>query len=114
MTKFLSMTSRRTNNRNLTDGPAIFDQYDDDVESMRGSVAVLNQVTKAISEELDNQNILIGEMSNRYQKGVDGVSKLLGNVKQLFKSSGMSPMTMMMIFIFLLVIFFWFYWKCFA
>ena len=106
--------SRRSNTKNSTNSPAIFDQYDNDVESICDSVAVLNQVTQTISEELDNQNLLIGEMSNRYQKSVDGVSKLVLNVKKLFRSSGMSPMTMMMIFIFVLVIFFWFYWNCFA
>ena len=92
------------------------DQFDlnNEVEEMLSTVNVIGQVSKAIGEEIDAQNRFIAEMGNRYQQGLDAIQNLLGGMKRVFASSGMSPMTMTMLFVIAVILFLWIYWKIYA
>lgn len=93
--------------------PGITDQFDmnNEVENMMETVKVIGEVSKAIGEEIDAQNRFIAEMNQRYEQGLNALSNLLDGMKRLAVSSGVSPMTMTMLFVLAVILFLWLYWK---
>ena len=93
--------------------PGITDQFDmnNEVENMMETVKVIGEVSKAIGEEIDAQNRFIADMKQRYEKGLNALSNLLDGMKRLAVSSGVSPMTMTMLFVLAVILFLWLYWK---
>ena len=93
--------------------PGITDQFDmnNEVENMMETVKVIGEVSKAIGEEIDAQNRFIADMNQRYEQGLNALSNLLDGMKRLAVSSGVSPMTMTMLFVLAVILFLWLYWK---
>lgn len=93
--------------------PGITDQFDmnNEVENMMETVKVIGEVSKAIGDEIDAQNRFIAEMNQRYEQGLNALSNLLDGMKRLAVSSGVSPMTMTMLFVLAVILFLWLYWK---
>jgi hypothetical protein len=75
---------------------------------------MIGRVSQALGEELENQNLLLSGMTDRYHRGMDAVAKLIVSMKSLYASSGMSAMTLTMLFVFGVIFFLWIYWKIFA
>lgn len=103
------MSKRRTNGG----GPALVDQFDinDDVEEILSEVKILDQVSKAIGKELEEQNKLAAQMNGNYQAALNVVQNLMGNIRKLAGAAGISPMTLTLLFVIGVVIFLWIYWK---
>ena len=103
------MSRRRDPNKTV----GVSDQFDVDSEinEMLGTVKVLGQVSKAIGEEIEDQNRLLAQMSARYQQASAVIRNVVDSVKRLLTVAGMSPMTLTMLFVVGVVVFLWFYWK---
>jgi hypothetical protein len=71
----------------------------------------MQQVSDAIHEELEAHNALLAGLSDRYSAGMDALGKLLDRMKELYISTGWSPMMLTMVFAAALVLFLWLYWK---
>jgi hypothetical protein len=103
-----SMTSRNPHH----DGESGFvDQTDWEVEELHTSVKALGQVSRAIRAELDAHNQLLEGMADRYHQSMSAVGNLLVGLKGLVDSTGLSPMTLTVLFAAALMVFLWLYWK---
>lgn len=104
------MTRRRFDN-DKNSPLTISDQYDCDVDNLRGTIRALGDVSTEIGKEIDKQNNLLDRLNDDLEKGMIKVNKLVQKVKDIFLASGMSPMTMTLLFIFAVILFLWLYWK---
>jgi hypothetical protein len=87
------------------------DQFDRQVDELHRTVKNMREVSEAIHEELEAHNQILSGLSDRYNAGMDAVGALLTKMKDLYVSTGWSPMMLMMVFTALLVFFLWLYWK---
>ena len=96
--------------------PTASSQFDinDDVEEIIGEVRMLDQVSKAIGKELEEQNRFVAQMNNNYHNALNVIQNLMGNIKKLASTAGISPMTLTLIFVFGIIVFLWIYWKVWA
>ncbi|KAK8888172.1 hypothetical protein M9Y10_039236 [Tritrichomonas musculus] len=107
------MTRRRFDG-DRTSQPSLTDQYDCDIDNLRGTIRALGDVSTEIGKEIDKQNNLLDKLNDDFEKGMIKVNKLVEKVKEIFIASGMSPMTMTLLFIFAVILFLWLYWKWYA
>lgn len=86
-------------------------EYEDNVSQLRETVSNMRIVSDQIHEELVRQNDFISKMNDGFHKGTAMLERLNMQMKRLYKSSGLSPMTLMFIFTVCLILFLWIYWK---
>jgi hypothetical protein len=102
------MSSRRRDDAPLLSSR---EQFDLQVEELHNTVKSMRQVSDAIHDELEAHNALLSGLSDRYSAGMEAVGRLLVAMKELYISTGWSPMMMAMVFCAALVLFLWLYWK---
>jgi hypothetical protein len=102
------MSSRRGDDAPLLSS---HDQFDLQVEELHRTVKSMKRVSDAIHEELESHNALLSGLSDRYSAGMDALAKLLENMKELYISTGWSPVMLAMVFCAGVVVFLWLYWK---
>jgi hypothetical protein len=102
------MSSRRGGNEPAS---GLGDQFERDVEDLHQTVRAMGDISNAIHDELESHNRFLEGMTDRYHQGVGAVSKLVEDMKALWASTGLSPMTMTMLFCGGVVLLLWLYWK---
>lgn len=97
-------------NRNTNQAP-LLDPYENEINDLRGTIKALGSVSTEIGKEIEKQNSLLDQLNDDFERGKIQVQKLLKKINDIFNASGLSPMTLTIIFIFGVLVFLWLYWK---